>query len=124
MYDKLLKKFAKWLYKYSREFYRDYHCRHFVDMKCLGCNEWFSLSGVLYKHNYIEPAPEFGVKVICGQCGYVNYYNLAAAPLPLICDYKGTPYSDEFLKNRNAHVETGNQQTKLDEQSENSKAPD
>ena len=82
----LKNRFLKWLYQYIEE---DAQRQHGADIRCPGCKEWFSVSGIKYKHTYVEDI-QWGCKVKCGQCGEVSNWNLVAAPVPLRCDEEGS----------------------------------
>ena len=87
---KLNRWFWKYMYKRSRRSYQDaYEDRWGNDIKCVNCNEWYSLSGALYKHKMENM--QFGFKTTCGQCGHVSYWNGEIAPVLVVCDDKGLP---------------------------------
>lgn len=81
----------KWIFKKSREAYKN-TCK--LDMRCPNCREWFSITGMDHAPEYHCPEPEFGSMVTCGKCTHTSYWNLAAAPVPLLCDENGTPLQD------------------------------
>jgi hypothetical protein len=62
---------------------------HHNDIKCVNCNEWYSISGVLYNHTLVDTT--FGVKTVCGQCEHASYWNLDVAPVAILCDNRGNP---------------------------------
>jgi hypothetical protein len=97
MFDEKTKyRFYKKLYKWSRRKFRDAHLdRYKNDIKCPFCKEWFSISGIDYKHEYIKPEPEWGTHVRCGQCGRDSYWNLVAFPFPVRAESNGDPIKDK-----------------------------
>ncbi len=62
---------------------------HRNDIKCNNCNEWLSISGIRFSHNY--KSHDWGYQVKCGQCGHVSYWNCDYAPFPVRCDENGNP---------------------------------
>lgn len=85
-------KFYTWLMKFSKKKFREAHLDEYKnDIKCSGCNEWFSVTGTEHKHTYIGEQPSFGIRVKCGNCGHVSYWNLEIAPVAIECDKDGKP---------------------------------
>jgi len=83
-------KWYKKLYLHSKEKIQTRHlAKYGCDLKCPCCNEWFSVSGVEYKH--VHEAMSFGSACTCGQCGTKSYWNMEAAPVPLLSDENGVP---------------------------------
>jgi len=90
------KKYYAKLYKWAYKKYRDTHLSMFYnDIKCPGCNEWMCISGINHKHSSIEPQPEWGSHIHCGQCGTDTYWNLCIAPFAVRCNSKGIPFPDK-----------------------------
>lgn len=84
-------KLWRWLFKYSRKRIKRSHIeKHHNDIKCPNCKEWFSISGIEYKHSTISQ-PDFGFHVKCGKCEHESYWNAVAAPVMLLCDKNGSP---------------------------------
>lgn len=87
-----MRRLWRWLFKYSQKKIRQDHMDTYKnDIKCHGCNTWFSISGVSYKHKYVGKQPDWGVRVKCGQCGFVSNFNLCIAPVAIFCDDNGIP---------------------------------
>ena len=85
-------RFWKWLLLLSKRKVKERHLRKVGnDIKCPHCNEWFSISGVEFKHKHFDEV--FGSCAECGKCEQISYWNLVAAPMPLLCDSQGTPLS-------------------------------
>lgn len=66
--------------------------KHKNDIKCENCNEWYSVSGVEYKHEI--GSFDYGYFTVCGKCGEKSYWNTVAAPVALLCDKNGTPIKE------------------------------
>lgn len=76
------------VYKYSKDKVKEAHLiKNGCDIKCPNCNEWFSVSGIEYKHT--QESVWFGSSCICGQCNHKSYWNMIAAPVPLLCNESG-----------------------------------
>lgn len=85
-------KFWKWLFKLSRDRFKEAHLdRHKNDIKCPNCNEWFSISGVDYKHEHLDPINDECSTVKCGKCKHISNWNLCVAPCPILADERGYP---------------------------------
>lgn len=82
----------KWLYNLSRDKLKELHIqKHKVDIKCSNCQEWYSISGVRYKHPPILDA-DWGYTTRCGQCKGYTHWNTEIAPFPVRCDKNGNPF--------------------------------
>ena len=68
---------------------KDHLKNHKCDIKCNKCKEWYSVSGVEFKHQI--KSLDFGYSTVCGKCGEKSYWNSIAAPVPLLCDESGNP---------------------------------
>jgi len=78
------------IYKWAKSKVKYYHSRVYRnDIKCSNCNEWFSVSGVEYKHK-LDYREELFVTT-CGKCEHVSYWNTTIAPELIACDENGTP---------------------------------
>lgn len=76
------------LYLFSKKKVQENHLTKWgCDLKCPSCDEWFSVSAVEYKHTH--EAIWFGSICTCGQCKHKSYWNMMAAPVPLLCDENG-----------------------------------
>jgi len=84
------------LYSY---FYDQVTKRHLkrtgTDIKCPSCNEWFSVSGVKYKHKkrFYDPVNmnELSYYVCsCGQCGHESKWTGDLAPFLVLLQDDGT----------------------------------
>jgi len=96
----LRKKLYTLLYRWSRQKVRTHSLKkHGCDIKCPNCNEWFSVSGIDWKHEHVSE-PDWGFHVRCGKCGHESYWNAVAAPILMLCDESGNPYSQENLKHK------------------------
>lgn len=85
-----MSKFWQWALRLSKKKIMEQHLKEVGnDIKCPNCNEWFSVSGVDHKHT--SHNEEFGVSTECGKCNHWSYWNLDAAPVPLLCNSQGTP---------------------------------
>lgn len=85
-----MKSFWSRIYKYSKDKVREEHlAKWHNDIKCPNCNEWFSVSGIQYKHD--QESIWFGCICTCGQCNYKSYWNLEAFPFPALADKDGNP---------------------------------
>ncbi len=85
------KLYAK-LYLWAKQKYRDVHLdTYYNDIKCPNCNEWFSITGIQHKHQYVKPEPWFGYAVECGNCKHLSYWNCVAFPFPARCKDNGDP---------------------------------
>lgn len=84
-------KLWEWVFKKAREQYREAHMDKYKnDIKCPHCNEWFSVSGIDYKHEHVDE-PDFGFHVKCGKCQGESYWNAVAFPFLALCNEKGNP---------------------------------
>ena len=78
-----------WIYNKVR---KAHLAKYKNDIKCTNCNEWYSISGLKYKHEY--KSLDFGYSATCGQCGKTTYWNTQIAPVPFLCDENGIPLSN------------------------------
>ena len=62
------------------------------DIKCPNCNEWFSVSGVKYKHKY-ENKNTLGYRT-CGQCKHVSIWSYNLAPVAILVDENEVPIKE------------------------------
>lgn len=60
------------------------------DIRCPGCNTWFSVSALYHKHERIADK-DWGCSIKCGKCDGVSHWNLVAFPFPALCDANGDP---------------------------------
>ena len=83
-------KFWKWLFLLSKKHYKDEHLKkQGNDMLCPSCNEWFSVSGIEYKH---KQESTLGLhKCTCGQCSEVSYWSSNIAPFLVLTDSEEQP---------------------------------
>lgn len=82
---KYKKKILKFVYNYIQDqFIKDAP----ADIRCPNCKEWFAISGINHKHEYLGDI-ENGCSVRCGQCGYKSHWNLVAFPFPVRVDEDG-----------------------------------
>lgn len=85
-------KLWSWLYKLSKKsIKRSILNRYHNDIKCPNCREWFSVSGVEYKHTHTRTPDTDLSACTCGQCGYTSYWSPFIAPFPVLTDEKGNP---------------------------------
>ena len=85
-----MKKLVEKIYLWSKKKVRENHLKtHKTDIKCTGCNEWYSVSGIEYNHKFASF--DYGYSSVCGKCGKKSHWNTIAAPLALLCDEDGTP---------------------------------
>ena len=81
--------------EYATKHFKEAHLdEHHNDIKCPQCNEWFSVSGLKYKHEHREDL-EFNRDLYvaeCGQCGYISLWNMSIAPFPVLVDSNGNFY--------------------------------
>lgn len=81
----------KWLFNFSRKKFKEEHLKTYHnDIRCPNCREWFSISGIDHKHEYVSE-PEWGVEVMCGKCKHLSYWNLVAFPIPVLSNENGSP---------------------------------
>ena len=76
---KLKDQFLAWLLQYMETGQKR---QYGADIKCPGCKEWFSVSGVNHKHEYLEDM-RIGCTVQSDKCGTISNWNLVTAPVPL-----------------------------------------
>lgn len=82
------------IYLWSKRKVKEDHLKkHKNDIKCTNCNEWYSVSGVEYKHE-IHPF-DYGYLTVCGKCGEKSHWNTVAAPVALLCDSDGNPINGD-----------------------------
>ena len=84
----------KWLYIRAEKLFRAAHLEKYGnDIKCDGCNEWFSVSGIKYNHTnkYDEHKDVFICQ--CGQCGNISRWSPSIAPFLVRVDDLGNPIS-------------------------------
>lgn len=90
MLNNLKIRILKKIIKFSIKKHQKLHLlKHKNDIRCTNCSEWYSTSGIFYKH-HIEDT-DFGVKTKCGQCSYISYWNLEIAPAAIKCNSEGIP---------------------------------
>ena len=94
--DSVKGKFAVWIYHKSQEMIKDIHItKHYNDIKCPNCKEWFSISGVDYDHkNDYDKEKEIYI-CECGKCGNVSFWNPNIFPFLCLCDSEGIPLSSK-----------------------------
>jgi C4-type Zn-finger protein len=84
-------KFWKWLYFLAKKKIKEAHLvKHHNDMKCPNCNEWHSISGLKYNHDFLERVDGI-ISTRCGQCQKVSYWNQEIAPVLVLCNRDGIP---------------------------------
>ncbi|AUR97556.1 hypothetical protein NVP1240O_56 [Vibrio phage 1.240.O._10N.261.52.F8] len=82
------------IYLWSKRKIKEDHLKcHRNDIKCQGCKEWYSVSGVEYAHKI--DSCEYGYITECGKCGKVSHWNSVSAPVLLLCNEDGTPISSD-----------------------------
>lgn len=92
-------KFRFWNYLRQKSIskIKDIHSKKYADIKCPNCEEWFSISGIDYKH--ISTKIKYNNNIIlqckCGKCQTTNYWNLSLCPAPIISNKFGTPIQIE-----------------------------
>lgn len=90
-YENILKKIIRALEDHFKTVHLN---RVHTDMKCPNCNEWFSVSGIKYKHSLEkEPKHDFSI-CICGQCGFKSNWSPHIAPCLIRVDDNGIPITD------------------------------
>lgn len=88
----LSESFWRWVYRLAKLKFREAHLsRIHNDIKCPGCKEWFSITGMDNKHTH-EREPNSGLSICtCGQCGTKSYWSAHIAPFPVRVDESGMP---------------------------------
>ena len=78
------------IYLWSQKKIKESHLnRAGNDIKCPNCNEWFSVSGVKYKHKY-ESDDGLGY-CTCGQCSHTSIWSYNLAPFAVLVDENEVP---------------------------------
>jgi len=87
-YENLLKKI---IHNFENHFRKVHLKRLGTDIKCPNCNEWFSVSGIKYKHhNAKSPDHDYWI-CTCGQCGFKSNWSGNIIPGLIRVDDNGNP---------------------------------
>ena len=88
-------KLWKWLFLRSKKELKDISLnKYHNDIKCPYCNEWFSISGVEYKHKILAENELF-IPIICGQCKNQSNWSPHIAPFLVLVDDTGSPLNEK-----------------------------
>ena len=89
---KVIRKIWYWLYKICLQEIKKCHMKIWnTDIKCPNCNEWFSVSGVMHKHEHVRKPNSDLSEVVCGQCGHHSFWSAHLAPCLVLVDENGKP---------------------------------
>ncbi|RLA20439.1 MAG: hypothetical protein DRQ62_10570 [Gammaproteobacteria bacterium] len=91
IYETVLKKIIRNLENHFRKVHTKRHPGS--DIKCPGCNEWYAVSGIKFKHPPIQDGPigtDYFITT-CGQCGTQSNWDPTIAPVLIRVDNKGNP---------------------------------
>lgn len=83
--------FWKWLFLLAKAKFKEAHLNtYYSDIKCPGCQEWFSISGIENKHEKEWSGKGYWVAT-CGQCKTVSNWSGDIAPMLVRVDDSGYP---------------------------------